>query len=61
LNPQEHVLLKSILLAVIHSEVGPIEGADSVGTADLLLEHRVLKAFERIDVQSHGFGDAVKR
>jgi hypothetical protein len=61
LNSEQDILLKSILLAVIHTEVSAIEGAHRVGAADLLLEHGVLKTFERIDAQSHGLGHAVKR
>ena len=46
LNSKQHILLKSVLFAVVHAKVSAIEGAHRVGAADLLLEHRVLKAFE---------------
>jgi hypothetical protein len=46
LNSQQHVLFESILLAVIHAEIRAVEGARSVGAANLLLEHGMIKAFE---------------
>ena len=46
LNSQQHVLLESILFAVIHAEIRAVEGARGVGAANLLLEHGMIKAFE---------------
>src|ERR1700683_741262 len=46
LNSQQHVLLESILLAVIHAEIRAVEGARSIGAAHFLLEHGMIKAFK---------------
>ena len=61
LYAQQHILLESILLAIVHAKVGAVEGAAGICTADLLLEHGVLKAFEGINGERHGLRDAVKR
>src|SRR5882762_9649638 len=61
LNAEQNVLLESVLLAVVHAEVRAIEAAARVGAADLLLEHGMLDAFERIDAEGHRLGHAVER
>src|ERR1700730_7790512 len=61
LNAQEYVLVESILLGVVHTEVRAIEAAAGVGAADLLLEHRMVDAFKRVDGERDRFGHAMKR
>ena len=60
LNAQQHVLLEAVLLPVVHAKVSAVEAAAGIVSANLLFEHRMLKAFEGIDGERHGLRDAVK-
>src|ERR1700676_1229786 len=46
LNAKQHVLLESVLLAVVHTEVRTIEAPARVGATNLLLEHGMVDTFE---------------
>src|SRR5258708_16203397 len=57
---QQHILFEAVLLTVVHAEVSAVEAAAGIRSAHLLLEHGMLNAFEGIDGERDGLGDAVK-
>src|ERR1700692_3574215 len=61
LNTEEYVLVKSILLGVVHTEVRAIEVAAGVGAAHLFLEHWMLDAFKRVDRERNRFCHTMER
>jgi hypothetical protein len=60
LYAQQYVLFETVLLTVIHAKVSAVESAAGIRSADLLLEHGMLDAFEGIYAERYGLGDAVK-
>src|SRR6266404_5532573 len=61
LNAQQHILLETHLLAVVHTEFRAIEAAARVGAAHVLLDYGVLDALERIDGERHRLRHTVER
>src|SRR6266404_3713624 len=61
LNAQQHILLETYLLAVVHTEIRAIEAAARVGAAHVLLDYGVLDALERIDGERHRLRHTVER
>jgi hypothetical protein len=60
LYAQQYILFESVLLTVVHAKVSAVEGAAGIRSADLLLEHGMLDAFEGINGERHRLCDAVK-
>jgi hypothetical protein len=48
LYAQQYVLFESVWLSIVHAKVRAVESAAGIRSADLLLEHGMLDAFEGI-------------